>query len=898
MALFENFPENPYEIIDPSLRWKPDENEIIEQDYATLIPPLVDKIRKGVKEWRRSNYKGATETTKALFKFWFDTEHYLEERVQYTEDIFNKFCFYFAQREAVESVIWLFEIEKAHDPYSLMRYDSSSQISEKMFPEDWTRYVIKMATGTGKTVVMAMLVAWAYYNRKYEESKDLSNNFLVIAPNIIVFERLKSDFKSLQIFHKNPIIPDNGFEGQNWLDDFQLSVHFQDNIGLISNNGNIFLTNIQRVYESRTKEPSIDDENTMDYFLGKKPAGKTTDGKLDVGQIIRRIPDLIVINDEAHHIHDEELEWFKNIEDISNNLRLNDSKLSLQLDFTATPKHTNGSIFVETISDYPLVEAIKQHIVKTPVLPDKASREKLKEKSSDKFTERYKDYLDLGYEEWEKSYNEFNPSGKKPVLFIMTDDTRNCDEVGEFLKTHYPLLSDGVLVIHTKSNGEISEAPSDSSKKKELESLRKLSHEIDNEENKYKAIVSVMMLREGWDVRNVVTMVGLRPYKAKSRILPEQTLGRGLRLMFRGQELKEKVSVIGTSAFIEFVESIEREGVKLEYEPMTIGSKLNNKPFLIEIDTDNKKKNIENLNIKLPVLSSRFYREYKNIANLNINDLPFLNMKLTKFEEKDKREIIFKKLVFEEESHRTELQESYIQNYQNAIGFFVLAITKSMHLVDGKDFLYEKVKQYIETRLFEIPVNIEDRNVLCNLSEVTVTKGIIEAFREALNKLTVEDRGVTELKETISVKNTRPFLSDWKEYIFPMRSIFNRIVGDNNLELKFAAFLDSCNDIISFVKNYMPIGFKIDYRDCEGNISNYYPDFIVQENKDNVWIIETKGLEDTNALLKKERLKEWCREASEFYKDCNFHSLYVKQGKWEDYRDKLNNFKVLTEVFK
>jgi type III restriction enzyme len=158
-----------------------------------------------------------------------------------------------------------------------------------------------------------------------------------------------------------------------------------------------------------------------------------------------------VINDEAHHIHNPEMGWFKNISDISNQLRLKDSKLSAQFDLTATPKHSNGAIFVQTVSDYPLVEAIRQGIVKTPVLPDGASRAKLVERQSAKFTEQYEDYIHLGYLEWEKLYERFLPMGKKSVLFVMTDDTRNCDEVGEFLETRYPELRGAVLVIHTKN---------------------------------------------------------------------------------------------------------------------------------------------------------------------------------------------------------------------------------------------------------------------------------------------------------------------------------------------------------------------------------------------------------------------------------------------------------------
>jgi type III restriction enzyme len=113
----------------------------------------------------------------------------------------------------------------------------------------------------------------------------------------------------------------------------------------------------------------------------------------------------------------------------------------------------------------------------------------------------------------------------------MTTTTTEADEVAEHLERTYSELTDKVLVIHTKANGEINES---NTKPAELEFLRKASREIDSPDSKYLAVVSVLMLREGWDVQNVVSMVGLRPYSAESKILPEQTLGRGLRRMFRG----------------------------------------------------------------------------------------------------------------------------------------------------------------------------------------------------------------------------------------------------------------------------------------------------------------------------------------------------------------------------
>src|SRR5207245_1871688 len=133
------------------------------------------------------------------------------------------------------------------------------------------------------------------------------------------------------------------------------------------------------------------------------------------------------------------------------------------------------------------------------ILPDAPSREKLKEHTSAIFSEKYDDYLRLGIEEWKKSAQEHEQLGKKAILFVMVDDTRNCDEVGVYLERTSPELEGRVLVIHTKDNGEISEASSAKSKE-ELERLRKEANSIDTWDSPYSAIVSVMMLKEGWDV--------------------------------------------------------------------------------------------------------------------------------------------------------------------------------------------------------------------------------------------------------------------------------------------------------------------------------------------------------------------------------------------------------------
>ena len=442
-----------------------------------------------------------------------------------------------------------------------------------------------------------------------------------------------------------------------------------------------------------TFPPSPDDEDTMDYFLGKRPTGATTDSKVDLGMIVRDIDELMVLNDEAHHIHDPRMAWFKSIEDIHNRLKQKGAALSLQVDVTATPKHNNGAIFVQTVADYPLVEAISQNVVKHPVLPDAASRAKLVERQSAKYTEKYADYIHLGVIEWRKAYAEHEKLGKKAILFVMTDDTRNCDDVAAYLEGNYPDLKDAVLVIHTKNNGEISESTSGKSKE-ELDKLRKQANEIDSLDSPYKAIISVMVLKEGWDVRNVTTIVGLRAYSAQSNILPEQTLGRGLRKMYPGG-VEEYVSVVGTNAFMDFVESIQAEGVVLERKPMGEGTQPKT-PLVVEIDKENVKKDIEALDIEIPVLTPRVYREYKNLGDLDVGALGHQRVAYLQFSEEEQREIVFKDITTGEVTHTTILDTAGIADYRSVIGYFAQTIMKDLRLVSGYDVLYGKVKAFVQ----------------------------------------------------------------------------------------------------------------------------------------------------------------------------------------------------------
>lgn len=877
MALHPDFPGSPHAILDPEVRWFPADETMRETSMDKLMPPLVAQLRRKVKEFRNSGYVGAAETSKSLLNWWFIEPQLIPQ----ADGTMARFEYYFAQREALETIIYLHDVVGAKDKYDLMRFDSSGQVSANRFDETWRRYVIKMATGSGKTKVMSLVLAWSFYHKLYEPDSELSRNFLVIAPNIIVLDRIYKDFEGLRIFFDDPVIPDNGYEGRNWRDDFQLTLHLQDEVRVTNPTGNIFLTNIHRVYSGDDIPASADDEDTTDYFLGNRPTGKTTDSNVDLGMIVRDIDELAVLNDEAHHIHDSSLAWFKSIEDIHNRLLQKGASLSLQVDVTATPRHTDGGIFVQTVADYPLVEAISQNVVKHPVLPDAASRAKLQERQSAKFTEKYADYIDLGVIEWRKAYDEHQKLSKKAILFVMTDDTKNCDDVAEYLESRYPDLKGGVLTIHTKNNGDVSEASSGKAKD-ELEKLRKQANEIDSNDSPCKAIVSVLMLKEGWDVRNVTTIVGLRPFTSNSKVLPEQTLGRGLRKMYPGGT-EEYVSVVGTDAFMEFVESIQAEGVELERKPMGPGTAPKT-PLIVEVDNENVNKNIDALDIAIPVLTPRIYREYKQLDDLDLDSLSFQKLTLLEFSEEEQREIIFKDITTNEITHKTILDTAGLADYRSVIGFFAQSIMRELRLFSGYDVLYGKVKTFIQDHLFTSPVELESANTLRNLSELAATKTIIETLKKAINELTVQDKGDAEIRDTIKLRNTRPFTVKDQAYMLPKKSVFNRVVGDSNLELEFAGFLESASDVVSYAKNYLAVHFKLDYVNADGGISNYYPDFFVNLGNDEIVIVETKGVEDLDVPPKMERLKQWCEDVNRIQSDVHLDFLFVDQEGWNKHR--------------
>ena len=189
-----------------------------------LLPPLVHAIRREVETWRELGYDGASRTTRALIRWWFQREHIMPQ----ADGTAERFRWYFAQREAVESAIWLYEVARARDPHGLMRFEFERRGVKEHVPRRLdtlraeTRHRRRQNQGHGAVDDLEL------FSQALRGGERAFDNFLVVAPNIIVLDRLCLDFEGVRIFFADPLLPDNGHEGQNWQDDFQFTVHVQD----------------------------------------------------------------------------------------------------------------------------------------------------------------------------------------------------------------------------------------------------------------------------------------------------------------------------------------------------------------------------------------------------------------------------------------------------------------------------------------------------------------------------------------------------------------------------------------------------------------------------------------------------------------------------------------------
>ena len=320
-------------------------------------------------------------------------------------------------------------------------------------------------------------------------------------------------------------------------------------------------------YESREQEWTP--QNAIEALLGRKPAKDLAASQRSMLERIKELKDLVALNDEAHHVHDDTLAWNQSLLSIHRALP---KGLSLWLDFSATPKDQNGMYFPWTVCDYPLAQAVEDRIVKAPIIVTKEDDPRQPARDPDHITrdnvaEKYGYWIRAAVQRWKEHDQTYRKLGTRPVLFIMAERNTYADTIGQYLwkSKEFGFKESEVLVIHTDTVGEIT--------KRDLEKARQVARDIDQSGSPIKAIVSVMMLREGWDVRAVSVVLGLRPFTARAEILPEQVIGRGLRLMTAiGPDRTQTLEVLGTRNLL----NVLREQLEFEKADFKLSA---TKPF-------------------------------------------------------------------------------------------------------------------------------------------------------------------------------------------------------------------------------------------------------------------------------------------------------------------------------
>jgi len=823
---------------------------------------VVNKLRKEVDQWRDDDYPGVTNTTRELLRSWFFDDHIVNG---------EPFQFWFCQREAVESLIYLFEVKKYDDLKPVIQtyaenfrsdlFSNAVEISEdvegnrrltRYFPEleqegqqdlpekGLLRYAFKMATGSGKTYAMALIVVWSYLNNLIEKDNRYPNNFLIIAPNVIVYERLAKDFADNKIFRSLPFIP------SSWKSLFNLKVTLRSDDSPLNPSGNLIIGNIQQLYDSRRTEQAP--VNIVDEILGRKPQKDLTKSPELLIDKIKRLDNIMVINDEAHHVHDEDLQWHRTLTSIHKSVGID-----LWLDFSATPKTQSGTYYPWIIVDYPLAQAVEDRIVKAPLIVHRVEKQDPDNITEENVIQKYGDWINVALMRWKEHYEVYSGVGKKPVLFIMAERNNYADKIAEKIRGMKDLglgnPNEEVMVIHVKSRKEkLSETEI---AEEDLPVLRKLAREIDEPDNKVKIIVSNMMLREGWDVQNVTVVLGLRPFTSKAQILPEQAVGRGLRLM-KGisPDHTQTLEVMGTSAFEEFVMELEKEGV---------GVSIVKTPPPLPITIAPEKSRLI-YDIEIPKSDLRYQRNYKRIEDFD----PLKSSSLyssNKLEEERKAILKMEFATTGTDIGMVEMPLSPISSGRELVVHITNEVMKRARLTCDFNLLYPRVQEYILKRCFETEiVDIEDNRLINNLSDIRVQEAIIDLLAKELGKLSVESKQEVLKTGTFKLSQIEPFV--WRRvHLRCKKTVFNFVAVYNNYEKQFAEFLDRSPDIDKFA--CFSDKFYIDYLSSRGAIRLYYPDFVAVQDVEGTkvhWIIETKGREYEDTDKKDLAIKVWCED--------------------------------------
>ena len=851
---------------------------------------IAQNLRAMVKEWRDNFYFGASDTSRQLLNHWFGRTHTIG-----TNGSSHEFRYYFCQREAIETLIYLKEFRKLECLSQLIAeyggtYAETTALGVTEEEDAWSRYAFKMATGSGKTKVMSLAIVWSYFHALRESDSPMARHFIVIAPNLTVFERLKEDFKPAgggpDIFDTDPLIP------VEWRGDWNLTTVLQDEASGASTGGTLYLTNIHRLFDNTRERKAGEMHDWMGPAVSKAKA-------LDTGAALReRITGhqrVMVMNDEAHHVWDPDSAWNEAITYLHDTIRKRtQGGLVAQLDFSATPKDNKANYFKHIICDTPLGEAVDAGIVKTPII-GRAGH--LVEQATDNAAYRFEMHLKLGYERWLKSRDEWLKSGKKPLLFVMCENTAAADEITARLNGDaiFKEVNGRTINLHTNLKGKIKKVGKGAEAREEfvesekdisdedLKALRKLSRELDSGTSPYFCIVSVLMLREGWDVKNVTTIVPLRAYSSKAGILPEQTLGRGLRRMTPPGQANEIVAVIEHEAFARlYRDELAQEGLPIEIVDV---DKVPTTTVSIYPDP---KKDAAALAISIPRLTAanQTLPVLGPITEAELQEA-FKTFKPLPIGERGPDEVQYegRHLITGEVVEHMKVNLALLESGVGAISFYVQEVEYICKVKSTHQVLAPLLQKFFEEMLFGPGHSVFESSLVARLSDSDVREHVRAVFVPLVRRKTIQKQLRTLEATPISVAAWRPFqvtVSERRPVQQSERTVFNLVPCNRTLETAFVGLCGKASDVAAFAKNAGPQCLRVDYLADGVRLAFYTPDFFVRVTAGNYFLVETKGQVDKDVPVKARAAVEWCKAAST--KQVKWEYLFVPEGVFQRFQ--------------
>lgn len=880
-----------------------------------------------------------TPTTASLLNYWFG-EGFCNERAR---------NFHEGQRQAILNIIYLHEVMGEScviDAYQgiipeLMDRADLAQLAKPKY--QMPKYAVKMATGTGKTWVMHALIIWQMLNARHEdvESGRFTQKFLIVAPGLIVYDRLLDAFcgrKKRDEEYRDPQTNDYYMNQEVFIPERYRDEVFsfiqnnvvtkEDGIGRkTTGEGLIALTNwhlFENQMEEKEQDEDMDDSSTVtpaEIISDLLPIRPGKSAGNDLGMLDRRalsgteleylagLKDLMVINDEAHHIHEikrngetEEVEWQRGLNAIS----ATKGTRFIQMDFSATPFDTKGAgekqvklFFPHIIVDFDLPMAMKQGLVKLLLLDRRQELTELENLDYNAerdeqgkvvgLSEGQRMMLRAGLTKLNKLEEEFlkNDASKNPKMLIVCQDTTVSPFVEEFLKSE-GLEEEDIVTIDSNKQGEV--------KDEEWQEIKKKLFDIDRYKSP-KVVISVLMLREGFDVNNICVLVPLRSSQAP--ILLEQLVGRGLRLMWRESDyidikredrlrvLKnhqpprtyiDTLSIVEHPAFIKFYDDLQDQGlVAVDEGDVGAGGATG------DILTMGLREDYEKYDFQWPVILHDSIDEFED-AEIDLDDLePFTMyplLLLRKFLAKEGETFVSQESL----TKTTFGKYKVTANLFNASGYneylqkLLRVVTLRFENCRRQGFptiqincaqTVQVMDWYIREKLFSAPFNPFQGNdwKILLAKDGIVTKHIVEQFAVAIykmqNRLTTINAEVshTDFSSLRAIKMRESYSMEVQKCIYPRLGYPSHGGG---LEKAFIEFLDRDAEVERFLKiNENGHSFAIIfYVRKDGLMATYHPDFIVA-TADKVYLLETKGddkVDDVNVRQKQTATVEWIKK--------------------------------------